>query len=121
MKIFVTGHKGMVGSALVRRVEASGENEVITADRQELDLTNQAAVFSWLEKKSPDCVIIAAAKVGGIHANATYPADFIYENLVIATNLIEGSRLANVGRVLFLGSSCIYPKMAPQPMAEEPS
>lgn len=117
-KIFISGHRGMVGSALVRKAEALGL-ETLKATRSELDLTSQAEVFSFLKRNAPDTVIIAAAKVGGIHANSTYPADFIYENLAIAANLIEGSRQAGVPRVLFLGSSCIYPKMAPQPMPED--
>ena len=108
----------MVGSALVREAWKRGGYEVLTASREELDLLDQASVAEWLEDHEPDQVIIAAAKVGGIHANSTYPAEFIYENLAIASNLIEGSRQAGVGRVLFLGSSCIYPKMAPQPMPE---
>ena len=116
-KVFISGHRGMVGSALVRKAKALG-SDILTATRAELDLTSQPAVFDFLETHKPDTVIIAAAKVGGIHANSTYPADFIYENLVIAANLIEGSRRAGVPRVLFLGSSCIYPKMAPQPMPE---
>ena len=118
-KIFISGHRGMVGSALVRKAQALGGYEIISATRSELDLCNQAAVFDFLAREKPDTVIIAAAKVGGIHANATYPADFIYENLAIAANLVEGSRLASVPRVLFLGSSCIYPKLAPQPMTED--
>lgn len=109
----------MVGSALVREARKRGGCEVLTASRDELDLLDQASVAEWLEDHEPDQVIIAAAKVGGIHANSTYPAEFIYENLAIASNLIEGSRQAGVGRVLFLGSSCIYPKMAPQPMTED--
>ena len=119
MKTFITGHRGMVGSALVREAEKRGGHDVITAGRDTLDLLNQQAVFDFLATKKPDIVMIAAAKVGGIHANATYPADFIYENLSIAANLVEGSRRAGVPRVLFLGSSCIYPKMAPQPMPED--
>jgi GDP-L-fucose synthase len=119
MKLFIAGHRGMVGSALVREAEARGGIEIQTATRSELDLLDQAACHEWLRHHRPDQVIIAAAKVGGIHANSTYPAEFLYENLAIATNLIEGSRQAEVGRVLFLGSSCIYPKMAPQPMPEE--
>lgn len=117
MKLFISGHRGMVGSALVRKAKALGL-DTITATRNELDLTHQNNVFAYLADHKPSIVIIAAAKVGGIHANSTYPADFIYENLAIASNLIEGSRRANVPRVLFLGSSCIYPKMAPQPMPE---
>lgn len=108
----------MVGSALVREAQKRGGYDVLTATRDELNLLDQDACHRWLEEKKPDQVIIAAAKVGGIHANSTYPAEFIYENLVIATNLIEGSRQAGIERVLFLGSSCIYPKMAPQPMPE---
>jgi GDP-L-fucose synthase len=118
-KIFISGHRGMVGSALVRKAKALGSYNIITATRNELDLCNQAAVFDFLAREKPDTVIIAAAKVGGIHANSTYPADFIYENLAIAANLVEGSRRAAVPRVLFLGSSCIYPKLAPQPMTED--
>ena len=109
----------MVGSALVREAEKRGGSEILTASRDELDLLDQAACHHWLAEQRPDQVIIAAAKVGGIHANSTYPAEFIYENLTIATNLIEGARQAGVQRVLFLGSSCIYPKMAPQPMPED--
>jgi len=119
MKIFIAGHRGMVGSALVREAQKRGGYDVLTATRDELDLLDQASVAEWLEDHEPDQVVIAAAKVGGIHANASYPAEFIYENLAIASNLIEGSRQAGVGRVLFLGSSCIYPKMAPQPMPED--
>lgn len=109
----------MVGSALVREANQRGNHEVLTATRNELNLLDQQAVLAWLQKNKPAQVIIAAAKVGGIHANSTYPAEFIYENLAIASNLIEGSRQAGVDRVLFLGSSCIYPKMAPQPMPED--
>jgi len=109
----------MVGSALVREANQRGNYEVLTATRNELNLLDQQAVLAWLQKNKPAQVIIAAAKVGGIHANSTYPAEFIYENLAIASNLIEGSRQAGVDRVLFLGSSCIYPKMAPQPMPED--
>ena len=118
-KTFITGHRGMVGSALVREAARLGGHDVITAGRDRLDLLDQRAVFDFLAAEKPGVVIIAAAKVGGIHANATYPADFIYENLSIAANLVEGSRRAGVSRVLFLGSSCIYPKLAPQPMTED--
>lgn len=117
-KLFIAGHRGMVGAALVREAESLGGFHLVTATRYQLDLCDQSAVFAFLEAEKPDVVIIAAAKVGGIHANSTYPADFIYENLSIASNLVEGSRRAGVPRVLFLGSSCIYPKMAPQPMPE---
>jgi GDP-L-fucose synthase len=118
-RLFITGHRGMVGSALMREACRRGTFEVLTATRAELDLCDQHAVFDFLAANKPDSVMIAAAKVGGIHANSTYPADFIYENLAIAANLIEGSRRAGVKRVLFLGSSCIYPKHAPQPMPED--
>jgi GDP-L-fucose synthase len=117
-KLFIAGHRGMVGSALVRLAPEIGGYDVLTAPRTELDLLDQRSTFDWLESHRPDQVVIAAAKVGGIHANSTYPADFIYENLLIATNLVEGSRRAGVRRLLFLGSSCIYPKHAPQPMPE---
>jgi GDP-L-fucose synthase len=118
-KLFIAGHRGMVGSALVRQAEKLGGFQLVTATRDQLDLCDQRAVFDFLAAEKPDVVIIAAAKVGGIHANSTYPADFIYENLSIASNLVEGSRRAGVPRALFLGSSCIYPKMAPQPMPED--
>ncbi len=118
-KIYIAGHRGMVGSALVREAGELGGYQVITTTRDQLDLCDQRAVLDFLATEKPDIVVIAAAKVGGIHANSTYPADFIYENLTIAANLVEGSRQADVPRVLFLGSSCIYPKMAPQPMPED--
>jgi GDP-L-fucose synthase len=118
-KLFIAGHRGMVGAALTREAERLGGYQPVTATRGQLDLLDQRAVFDFLAREKPDIVIIAAAKVGGIHANSTYPADFIYENLAIAANLVEGSRRAAVPRVLFLGSSCIYPKMAPQPMTED--
>lgn len=108
----------MVGSALVREAESRNYDEVVTATRSELNLTSQPAVAEFLDQQRPDVVIVAAAKVGGIHANETYPAEFIYENLAIASNLIHSSHVAGVGRLLFLGSSCIYPKFAPQPMPE---
>ncbi len=118
-KIFITGHGGMVGSALCRQAEKNEDYEILTRSRLELDLLNQQAVFDDLKETRPDVVVVAAAKVGGIHANSTYPAEFIYENLTLASNLIEGSRNAGVKRLLFLGSSCIYPKLAPQPMPED--
>ncbi|MDP3850145.1 MAG: GDP-L-fucose synthase [Luteolibacter sp.] len=118
-KLFISGHRGMVGSALVRQAASLGGFDLLTADRGQLDLCNQQAVFDFLASEKPNTVVIAAAKVGGIHANSTYPADFIYENLAIASNLVEGSRRAGVKRLLFLGSSCIYPKLAPQPMPED--
>jgi len=118
-KLFIAGHRGMVGAALIREANRLGKHSVLTANRAELDLCDQSATFDFLATHRPAIVIIAAAKVGGIHANSSYPADFIYENLSIAANLIEGCRRANVARVLFLGSSCIYPKLAPQPMPED--
>jgi len=120
MKIFLAGHRGMVGAAMARQLQAGalGAVQVVTASREQLDLLDQRAVHRYLDDSRPDAVIIAAAKVGGIHANSTYPADFIYENLMIECNLIHGAYVAGVERLLFLGSSCIYPKQADQPMAE---
>ena len=117
-RIFVAGHKGMVGSAIVRRLQTEG-CEVLTCGRQELDLIDQAAVRNWMAENKPDAVVIAAAKVGGILANDSYPADFLYDNLMIEANLIEASFRNGVEKLLFLGSSCIYPKFAEQPIAEE--
>ena len=117
-KIYIAGHRGMVGSALLRHTKQAGFSNVITATREELDLTNQVAVFNFLKTQKPEVVIIAAAKVGGIHANNAYPAEFIYENLTIATHLIHGAFQAGVTRLLFLGSSCIYPKNSDQPIDE---
>ena len=118
-KIFVAGHRGMVGSAIVRRLQQAGHTQVITRTRQELDLTNQQAVHDFMAAEKPAYVYIAAAKVGGIQANNTYRADFIYENLVIECNLIHACHVAGVQRLMFLGSSCIYPKLAPQPLRED--
>ena len=117
-KVWVAGHRGMVGSAVVRRLAAE-PCHVVTAGRDTLDLRDQRAVFAWLEAERPDLAIIAAARVGGIHANDTFPAEFLYDNLVIEANVIEGARRAGVTKLLFLGSSCIYPKLAPQPIPEE--
>lgn len=117
-KIFVAGHRGMVGSAIVRQLTASGHTNIITRTRNELDLTNQQAVVDFFQREKIDQVYLAAAKVGGIVANNTYPADFIYENLMIQCNIIHSAHLANIQQLLFLGSSCIYPKLAEQPMAE---
>lgn len=118
-KVYVSGHRGMVGSAVVRKLEALGYEEIETATRDELDLTDQTAVRRFFELEQPDAVIIGAAKVGGIGANNTYPAEFIYENLVIAANQIHAAFEFGAKRLLFLGSSCIYPKLAPQPMPED--
>lgn len=118
-RIFVAGHRGMAGSAIVRQLEKRGCKHLITRTRAELDLVNQAAVAQFMRTEKPDVVILAAAKVGGIYANNSYPADFIHDNLVIECNVIHQAFMAGVRSLLFLGSSCIYPKMAPQPMAEE--
>ena len=117
-KIFVAGHRGMVGSAIVRQLQKDPANEVITATREEIDLTNQVAVDDFLAQHKVDQIYLAAAKVGGIHANNTYPADFIYKNLMIQANVIHAAHSTNVQKLLFLGSSCIYPKLAEQPMSE---
>ncbi len=117
--IFVAGHRGMVGSALVRRLQAGGYTQVLTASRQELDLLDQRAVHDWLQAQKPDYLFVAAAKVGGIQANNVYRAEFLYQNLMIEANLIHGAHLAGVQRLMFLGSSCIYPKLAPQPLRED--
>jgi GDP-L-fucose synthase len=118
-KIFIAGHRGLVGSAIVRRLEAEGCTNLMLRTREELDLLNQSAVRFFFERERPDIVILAAAKVGGILANSLYPGDFIYENLMIQSNIIRWSQKTGVKRLLFLGSSCIYPKLAPQPMKEE--
>lgn len=118
-KVFVAGHRGLVGSALVRRLQAGGYESIVTRTRSELDLTDRAAVSRFFETERPDCVVLAAAKVGGIFANNTYPADFIYENLAIELNVIRSAYETGVKKLLFLGSSCIYPKFAPQPMPED--
>lgn len=117
-KVYVAGHTGMVGSALRRRL-ASESCTVVTATRAEVDLRNQAAVFDWMRRVRPQCVIVAAATVGGILANSTRPAEFLYDNLAIGGNLIEAARVAGVEKLLYLGSTCIYPRLAPQPIAEE--
>ncbi len=120
--IYVAGHRGMVGSAIVRRLEAQGQSQdqtVLTATHAELDLTDQARVRQFFGDHRIDQVVLAAAKVGGIHANNTYPAEFIYENLMMECNLIHAAHTAGVQQLLFLGSSCIYPRMAPQPMRED--
>lgn len=118
-KIYVAGHNGLVGSAIVRALKAHGYTNIIGRTRKELDLLNQRDVMMFFEHERPEYVFLAAAKVGGIYANNTYPAEFIYENLVPQANVIHASYLSGVKKLLFLGSSCIYPRMAPQPMREE--
>jgi GDP-L-fucose synthase len=117
-KIFVAGHRGMVGSAIVRKLKTSGHTNIVTRSRKDLDLTNQQAVLEFFQIEKIEQVYLAAAKVGGIVANNTYPADFIYENLMIQCNIIHSAHLSNIKQLLFLGSSCIYPKLAEQPMQE---
>ena len=118
-KFYIAGHRGMVGSAIARQLEAAGETDIVTRTHAELDLTDQLAVWEFMQAERPDVVILAAAKVGGIYANHTYPAEFIYENLMIECNVIHQAYEAGVQKLLQLGSSCIYPKAVPQPMREE--
>jgi GDP-L-fucose synthase len=118
-KIFVAGHRGLVGSAIVRRLRSAGHEKLALRTRKELDLEDQAGVFRFFEEERPDYVFFAAAKVGGILANSTYPADFIRDNLAVELNVIEAAYRTGVKKLLFLGSSCIYPKLAPQPIREE--
>lgn len=117
-RIWVAGHRGMVGSAILRRL-AKEDVEILTVDRRNVDLREQQAVRQWVARARPDAIVLAAAKVGGILANDTYPVDFLFDNLAIETNVIQAAHLANVERLVFLGSSCIYPKFAPQPIKEE--
>jgi len=118
-RIYVAGHRGMVGSAIVRNLQAKGFKNIITRTHAQLDLTNQAQVAAFFTQEKPDQVYLAAAKVGGIHANNTYPAEFIYDNLMVQNNVIHQAFVSGVKKLLFLGSSCIYPKLAPQPMSED--
>lgn len=118
-KIYVAGHRGMVGGAIVRRLQALGYTNLVTRAHSELDLCNQAAVEAFFDSEKPEAVVLAAAKVGGIHANNTYPADFIMDNLLMECNVIRGAHHSGCQRLLFLGSSCIYPKLAQQPMRED--
>ena len=117
-RVFVAGHRGMTGSAIVRRLERE-DCEILTAPRNELDLMDQAVTRSWFEQNRPDAVFVAAAKVGGILANDSYPADFLYDNLMIEANVVEAAHRSGVEKLMMLGSSCIYPRLAEQPMAEE--
>lgn len=119
MRIYVAGHRGLVGSAIVRAIEAEDKHSWLGKTRSELDLLDRKAVFDFLAKETPDAVVIAAAKVGGIYANDTFPVEFLTENLQIEVNLMDGSHAAKIERLLFLGSSCVYPKMAKQPIKEE--
>jgi GDP-L-fucose synthase len=119
MKIYVAGHRGLVGSAIVRSIESQGEHTWIGRTRSELNLLDRDSVFSFLASETPDAVVIAAAKVGGIHANSTFPVQFLSENMQIETNLMDGSHAAGIEKLLFLGSSCVYPKFAQQPIKEE--
>src|ERR1700754_3992295 len=118
-KVFVAGHRGMVGSAIVRKLEKEGFKNIITRRSAELDLRNQQAVADFFATEKPDYVFLAAAKVGGIMANNTYRAEFLYDNLQIQNNVINSSYVNGIKKLMFLGSSCIYPKMAPQPLKEE--
>ena len=118
-KIYVAGHRGMVGSAIVRNLQARGYDNIVVRTHAELDLTDQVAVKLFFEKEKPDQVYLAAAKVGGIHANNTFPAEFIYDNLMVQNNVIHQAFMSGVKKLLFLGSSCIYPKLALQPMSED--
>lgn len=118
-RVWVAGHRGMVGSAIIRRLETENTSAILTATRQNLDLRNQDSVQSWVKKERPEAIFLAAAKVGGIVANDTYPAEFLYENMMIASNIIHSAYLNGVEKLLFLGSSCIYPKFASQPIAED--
>ena len=117
-KIYIAGHRGLAGSAIVRRLEAQGFANLVTRNHKELELTNQAAVQDFFSEEKPDYVILAAAKVGGIYANNSYPADFIYQNMMIEANVIHAAYQQSVKRLLFMGSTCIYPKLAKQPMKE---
>ena len=117
-RIWVAGHRGMVGSAIMRRLVGE-DAEILTVDRRDVDLREQDAVRQWVARAKPDVIILAAAKVGGILANDSYPADFLFDNLVIETNVIQAAHLADVEQLVFLGSSCIYPKFAPQPIHED--
>jgi len=119
LKIYVAGHRGMVGSAILRQLQARGFDNIVTRTHEELDLTNQQAVQNFFQEERPEQVYLAAAKVGGIHANNTYPADFIYQNLIMEANVIHQAFQVGVKKLLFLGSSCVYPKMASQPIAED--
>lgn len=118
-RVWVAGHRGMVGSSLIRRLDQENPSEILKVTRREVDLVDQAATMRWIEKEKPQAVFIPAAKVGGIYANDTYPADFLYENMMIAANIIHACHKVGVEKLLFLGSSCIYPKFADQPIVED--
>src|ERR1039457_1655992 len=118
-KIYIAGHRGMVGSAILRKLQKEGFTNIVTRTAKELDLRNQFAVKEFFKKEKPEYIFLAAARVGGIHANNSFRAEFIYENLMIQNNVIHSSHENKVKKLLFLGSSCIYPKLAPQPLKEE--
>jgi len=118
-RIYVAGHNGLVGSAILRTLRAQGQTNIVTRSREELDLADQAKVRAFFESEEIDIVYLAAAKVGGIHANNTYPAEFIFHNLMVQTNVVHEAWRDGIRKLLFLGSSCIYPRMAPQPLRED--
>ena len=118
-KIFIAGHKGLVGSAIIRKLISCGYNNLLTVDKKKLDLTNQGKVFNFLKKNKPKFIFIAAAKVGGIYSNYKYKAEFLYSNLAIQTNIIHGAYLNEINNLIFLGSSCVYPRLSKQPIKED--
>jgi len=118
-KIYIAGHKGLVGSAILRKLKKKGYQEILTADKSKLDLTNQSKVYNFLKKEKPKFIFIAAAKVGGIYSNSKYPAEFIYNNLIIQNNIIHSAYLCNIKDLIFLGSSCVYPRLCKQPIKED--
>ena len=118
-KIFIAGHKGLVGSAIIRKLISCGYNNLLTVDKKKLDLTNQEKVFNFLKKNKPKFIFIAAAKVGGIYSNYKYKAEFLYSNLAIQTNIIHGAYLNEINNLIFLGSSCVYPRLSKQPIKED--
>jgi GDP-L-fucose synthase len=118
-KIYIAGHRGLVGSAIFRQLKKKGYKKILTADKSKLDLTNQSKVYNFLKKKKPKFIFIAAAKVGGIYSNSKYPAEFIYNNLIIQNNIIHSAYLCNIKDLIFLGSSCVYPKLCKQPIKED--
>ena len=118
-KIYIAGHKGLVGSAIFRQLKKKGYKKILTVDKSKLDLTNQSKVYNFLKKEKPKFIFIAAAKVGGIYSNSNYPAEFIHNNLIIQNNIIHSAYLCNIKDLIFLGSSCVYPKLCKQPIKED--